>query len=406
MAVNPNDYLNLIELENMQNAGTPPATAAPAPPGVSQQKALQQIAAAGGGPSFNQYDSVDPIRRGALEAADSALAVREKMVNHYNKQRTASAGNFLNDLVQNLSVAYMRTQHPHAAQGMHTPYENVISEADKVTELLKDMERTRLAQLQHDEIVRQHDEQIRHNRAQEEYMKPYYAAQTHKFKKEELEELKNLKLQEKYPQAKTFSSMPKGSVNDAMKELRTRANKPTAERAVLKTLNDMKTIVDKHPDLSTSFAAMIMPSENENLRTSALRKSFVNKKDRIALEELEKLSASLVGKETRNLGATRGNQFLEKMMKASNPHAGLTPEAVTRIRDDFKREHEYSLRDAELARAGIAQGFYAPMLMEEEEPAANTTSVIINGVKRPLTGNITPERLQELQAKGYEVVND
>lgn len=398
--MNTTDYLDLTELEMAQNGGQP------MPPSGQPQKAWKAVTAANTAPGFDNFDAPHPVRRGALEAVDSAMAAQERM---YQKsmQRQMKNSSFLNDALYNLGSAYLQQSAGIQMPNLQAQREaRAQQDAKQAFQLMEEMRHAEHARMQ-DERQRQHYEELaRHNLSQEEMMRPYYEAQTHKFKKEELEELKNLKLQEKYPEAKTFASMPKNSVNDAMKELRTRANKPVAERVVLRTLDEMNTLVSDHPDLSTSFSAMIMPDKHASLASSALRKKFVNKKDRVALERLEKLAASLVGKEVKGLGQTRGNLFLEKMMAASNPHAGLTPEAVKYIRDDFKREHEHSTKDAELARAGIAQGFYAPMLMEEEEPAANTTSVIINGVKRPLTGNITPERLQELQAKGYEVVND
>jgi hypothetical protein len=228
--------------------------------------------------------------------------------------------------------------------------------------------------------------------------------------KEALTEQAIANLQKKIPGAIPMSALPVGARTDAYKELRMRANKPAKLYPIQRTLDEMVKIADANPDLSTSFAAAVFPEHYKGGILNTAQLKSMPKEKRIAMERFNKLSNDLVVKQVHGLGSQRASIFLERIMKASNPHYGLTPEAIRAIRDAQKQDYDEAVADSKVTKAAISGVYYVPEmepehLTREEEPTSeptpqNSQMVEITNKKTGERKAVTLEEARQLGALG------
>jgi hypothetical protein len=184
---------------------------------------------------------------------------------------------------------------------------------------------------------------------------------------------------------------------------------PKANQKVLGILDEMVDITQKHPNLSTSFSALL---GGNNVPS----KWFMNKDERIANEKVKTLANKLVLMQTEaGVGGARMGQFLEQIIAKSKANETMTPETIKYLRDMSKHEYDVSLKDSEIAKKAVAGkpgiGRYdVPEYYEDyHEPTVNNTgqSAPILKFKSPsgevvnFGGNITQEKILQLEQQGF-----
>lgn len=352
--MNPQTYAQMLELQ--QQKGAPLTSQGQAP--------MQQQAPAGA----QRYDSSNPLSEGSMAAVNAA---RQSMSGAAPKKK-----GFIDSMLRMVemgAIAKLRGSRELAAQNLG----NMIKTPDEADEAMRAQEAARAAEnfkmmqfLQSNEHMRQqhshkqsmlneqrrhHDMQSRHQGAHSDY----YRAMSEKARREGMADFGSKDLP---PGAIPYAGRTSADKSGFTKEMRERANKPNRDIKVLRTLDKMSDIVDKYPDLSTSVSAAMFPGKYEGgvLNTAAL--SSMPHEKRVALEKLNKLSNDLVLKQVHGLGGQRASIFLEKIMQASNPHSGLTPEAIRAIRDNFKEDYDESLTDSKVVRKALQGNYYVPMM--------------------------------------------
>lgn len=368
--MNPQTYTQMLALQQQKGA-----------PITSQGQAPMQQAA----PRVPRYDANNPLSEGSMAAVNAA---RNSL-----SGATPRKKGLLHDLIgmaRSANITGLRESNVAAARGLgnffKTPEEEEerlrAQEAARTAENLKLMEF-----LQANEHMKQQhahkqamlEEQKRHHNMMASTQgahADYYRALTEKTRREGIGDLGSKDLP---PGAIPYAGRTAADKSGFTKEMRERANKPNREIKVLRTLDKMSEIVDKYPDLSTSVSAAMFPGKYQGgvIDTAALK--YMPHEKRVALEKLNKLSNDLVLKQVHGLGGQRASIFLEKIMQASNPHSGLTPEAIRAIRDNFKEDYDESLLDSKAARKGLQGNYYVPMMEPEysdlTEPEISTGDV-------------------------------
>lgn len=308
----------------------------------------------------------DPLQKGAGEAINS---VRESIGARPKPGRFSPLFQLANEVG---SAMLKSSENPMAQQFGHMPLNLHAAQdqhADENMKIMQYLQKAEQAKRQHEMQSGHYAEQSRHNKA----MEGMYSDRAMKPSKEELNETAIQDLQKKIPGAIPLNALPQGARTDAHKELRGRANAPSKLYAVQKTLDEMVNIVEKHPDLSTSLSAALFPKEYGGGAIATAKLKAMPHDKRVAIERLNKLANDLVLKQVHGLGTQRATIFMEKIMQASNPHYGLSPEAVRAIRDSQKQSYDYAVADGKAARAAMSGGYYLPTvdpesLEAEEEP--------------------------------------
>lgn len=303
--------------------------------------------------AHHQQQGFDPLSAGASKAVSQ---VRESL----GAKSQNNARPFV-EALGNLGTELLRTSDIENGvsprEGGFNPYAEQDAQLAQNMKIMQFLARQEEARKLHELRQQQLAEQTRHHMVNE----------TLGPNKEALTERAIADLQQKVPGAIPMSTLPVGARTDAYKELRQRANSPSKRYAIVKTLNEMVKIANDYPDLSTSYAAAIFPEKYEGGILDTSRLKAMPKEKRIALERFNKLSNDLVIKQVHGLGGQRASIFLERIMKASNPHYGLTPEAIAAIRDSQQEEYDFEEADSKVAKGALAGQYYTPYLEPESQ---------------------------------------
>jgi hypothetical protein len=345
------------------------------------------------------YENINPITQGSIagiNAARESLSTQKEPMG-FGKQ----LGNALSQGLQNVGVGLLRgDSHPVLQQigsAMQTPQERMKQQYEQNMQLVAQMEASKRAQQhwEHSQAVlaeqkRQHDMMAPQHEAHTNYYNMMSEKAKKDMMKEEQIEQETEKLNEEHPGAISYKGRTAAERSAFTKELRERANKPSTEIKVLNTLDKINEIVKDYPDLSKSASAAMFPGKYKGGIADTVKLRLMDHKKRVALEKLTKLSNDLVIKQVHGLGGQRASIFLERIMQASNPHHGLTPEAIEAIRDNFKEEYDKSFEDGKMARKALHGNYYVPMMEPEYGKKAQ------DALKTPDISSMSNEELLRL----------
>lgn len=313
------------------------------------------------------HEHFDPLSEGASKAIHQ---VRKNI--GYKKPSNMRP---LVELLGNLGNAGLRSSESLMAQELgqqgFNPYAAEEARAAQNMQIMqflaKQEEARKIHEFKQQEMAQYQALQQQKLAEEQRYHKAYEAIDSRKALKPDKEAVTEQAihdLQQKVPGAIPMSALPVGARTDAYKELRMRANRPAKRYPVIKTLSEMVKISKDYPDLSTSYAAAMFPENYKGGILNTAQLKAMPKEKRIALERFNKLSNDLLVKQVHGLGSQRASIFLERIMKASNPHYGLTPEAIQSILDTQKEDYDYEVSDSKLSKGAIGGVYYVP----ETEP--------------------------------------
>ena len=221
--------------------------------------------------------------------------------------------------------------------------------------------------------------------------------------------------QEEHPGAIPYSSMSKNDQAFYTKQDEQRLNAPISFKKAVNILDEMTDIVEKNPNLSTSWTSWLGGE-------SVPAKVFSNPKDRIANEKMNMLSNQLVlMKAEAGVGGAKVGQFIEQIMAKSKPNAGLTKETIKYSRDLARHELKELEEDRNLVKKGRMgkKGIgrihipaeYAPY-EEPQQPSNQSFSGQTITLQSPdgqtinIGGDITAEKLLQLEQKGFKRIDN
>lgn len=359
--MNPQTYAQMLQLQQQKGA-----------PLTSQGQAPMQQQAPAEAP---RYDLNNPLSEGSMAAVNAA---RESMKGKSGK-KPSIFHNVLNGIlgtVKNAGLAKLRGSNIGAERQLGHFYKTQeeeeaqkAQENEKIlqflqtNEIMKQKQANEIAMQNHkaaqlSEQRRHHDMQSRHQGAHSDY----YRAMAEKARTGGYGE------QEGLPEgAVPYSQMTSQEKSKMTTSLLDRINRPKEDLKVLKKLDRINEISHQNPHLATSLAMILTPQHYEGSAFDTLRIKLNDalggkqgKKDRALLEEAEKIYGDLVIKKVHGLAGQRANMFLEKQMKKSNPHSGLTPDAAQAIRDSMKLEYDENLPEARIARKAYSGRYGIP----------------------------------------------
>ncbi len=354
-------FMQLLGLQSQ--VGAPPSHQGmpSAPQGAPQQQMP---------PVVPVYNSSNPLSQGSMAAINASTQ-------SMGGRKTGIVPGLL-DLAENLSISHLRSSDRAQAQALgnhfRTPQERDAAQESKNMQMMKFMQANEKMKEEQAYKNAMLEEKRRsndiHGKTQGAHA-DYYRAMAGKTRGESQVNEKNERLQSIAPGAISYSGRTAAERSAFTKELRERANKPASEIKVLNSLDKINKIVSDYPDLSTSAAAAMFPGKYEGGVIDTAKLNAMPREKRIALEKLTKLSNDLVLKQIHGLGGQRASIFLEKIMQSSNPHYGLTPEAISAIRDNFKEDYDKNLADSKMARKALHGNYYVPMMEPEYVEAWN-----------------------------------
>ena len=141
---------------------------------------------------------------------------------------------------------------------------------------------------------------------------------------------------------------------------------PINQRTV-STVQEMKDIFEKYPNIGSSFLNMIDNEEGktENSFWNMLAKKVVNDDELSAVQQLKKLSNDLTLSTVKGLSGTSATDIMKKAVKASSPSGRLTHDSFNKIADSWSKRANENIRHAKLIENSLSRGMY-PMSGEVE----------------------------------------
>ncbi len=135
-------------------------------------------------------------------------------------------------------------------------------------------------------------------------------------------------------------SMSPGERNSYTKEARTEQKFVQGQVKVNRIANQMKSLIEKHPNMADDFAAAIVGDEKERgTMLTKLKRKGVDKSDLAAFEKFSTLSNDLVLKQSESTGRNATDSRMEIIGK-SKPNAANTDEANHYLIDRILYETE------------------------------------------------------------------
>lgn len=366
--MNPQTYAQMLQLQQQKGA-----------PLTSQGQAPMQQQAPAEAP---RYDLNNPLSEGSMAAVNAA---RESMKGKSGK-KPSIFHNVLNGIlgtVKNAGLAKLRGSNIGAERQLGHFYKTQeeeeaqkAQENEKIlqflqtNEIMKQKQANEIAMQNHkaaqlSEQRRHHDMQSRHQGAHSDY----YRAMAEKARAGGYGE------QEVLPEwGYSFKGMSPSERNLARKDMLERVHKPNEMKKARETLKEMQVIAGKFPHLSKSFAAVLSPEDSGGI-ANTVKRWAMNQEDTDAIAKFKKLRSDLVIHNTKALGATRANMFLEKTIKEASPDYGMTPEVVDYMGKHFdKVYYEPAMEDSKNVRRAIKGGFGALKPLIEEDAEAKGVS--------------------------------
>lgn len=154
------------------------------------------------------------------------------------------------------------------------------------------------------------------------------------------------KAQQYYPQERP--NVPKGNVSfdelskpeqfDVSKRMRNDLRSAEDVYKADRTLDEMKNIMEKYPELSDTLANILIDPKSSSIK-SKIARSLINKKDRAALEKFTKLSNDLVLQAGTALGAKNFTDAKLRVLETAKPTSLNSTEAnlflINKMKEEF-----------------------------------------------------------------------
>jgi len=155
-------------------------------------------------------------------------------------------------------------------------------------------------------------------------------------------------IQKVHPSAIPYTaSMPSKERTDFTKDLQSRINEPLGFKKQLNIVDEMLDVVEKNPNISTSFGSLI---EGKGV----VSRWVTSEKNRVDLEKLNNLQKRLaLTKVESGVGGARMTVFLEKLINESKVHGGLHPDTIKAYKKSMKGEYKHLLEDSKTAREAL-----------------------------------------------------
>jgi len=124
-----------------------------------------------------------------------------------------------------------------------------------------------------------------------------------------------------------LSSLPKNEQLDVTKRMRNDLKAAYSVKKAKNTLMEMKKLTEDNPGLSDTFANIIIDPKKDANITSKIAKTFLDKKDRAAVEKYIKLGNDFILYGGEGLGAKNFTDAKAKIIEMSKANVGNSQEA-------------------------------------------------------------------------------
>lgn len=214
-------------------------------------------------------------------------------------------------------------------------------------------------------------------------------------------------LNQKYPGAVPFELMTPSMQKDSMTYLRNINEHANDYGKIVEDLHELKDIVNKYPNLSTSVTAAFYPEGKGFLETT--KRSLLNQDERFAIDRSKKLVSDLLGYKIQSSTGQRMTDLMKKIFGESLPDLTKNTNKANNILIDealesFEPMHDYSRLTPDM----ISNQFILPKPIPKlkrrstqernfgsQEPETQKTSISPNSIN-DLNG--IDKRLEEIRA--------
>ena len=173
-----------------------------------------------------------------------------------------------------------------------------------------------------------------------------------------------------------LQTMGKTFANDWGKLASKEISQIPINQRTIETVQNMRDIFEKHPNIGASFLNMIDNEEGktENSFWNILTRQFVNQDELSAVQQLKKLSNDLNLSTVMGLPGRSGTDIMKKAIKASSPSGRLTHDSFNKIADSWSKRANENIQHAKLIENSLSRGMY-PMFGEGEINNPNVESI-------------------------------
>lgn len=222
-------------------------------------------------------------------------------------------------------------------------------------------------------------------------------------------ELKTEELQKTYPGAVSFDAMTPTERTQSAKEIRELSAKAPAYHKLLKNIDELESIVRKHPNLGYAMTAAWYP-EGEGLIDSLI-KSGMPQDEIFAIQRSRKLVKDMQKHEIKSAGGKTATNLYKQLVGETLPNITKnSSETNLAVLKDLKSEFEPVYAHAKLAPTMLSKRFLAPMVLPEIDKPQDSREKDAN-ISTQRAGEIgvdmeniyqyaTPEELEELKSLG------
>lgn len=140
---------------------------------------------------------------------------------------------------------------------------------------------------------------------------------------------------------------------------------PINQRTI-ETVNNMRNIFEKYPDIGSSFLNMVENEEGKSDNTwwNLLTRQFVSDEKLTAIQQLKKLTNDLNLSTVMGLPGRSGTDIMKRAIKAAAPSGRLTYDAFNNIADSWSKRAEENINRAKTIEDSLSRGMYPKNLNE------------------------------------------
>lgn len=150
-----------------------------------------------------------------------------------------------------------------------------------------------------------------------------------------------------------FNDLPKNEQLDVSKRMRNDLRAAHEIKKATGVLNEMEKIMNEHPNLADSLSNIFIDPKKDSTILSKFGKSFLDKKERAAIEKFVKLSNELILHGGQALGAKNFTDAKAKMLELSKPVAGNSQEANLFLIKNMRKQFDPWQAYAEDLKKGL-----------------------------------------------------
>lgn len=324
---------------------------------LQQQQAMHQGQPPQAAPSGNAWSQIvnqtqgdarqtmqgNPIQSGTLQGMETAAQLRAELMEQLRAQKEPQVSpwlRFAQNLAQDVGKAGLLSSNAPMAQQLGAIFPSsrdaaaarAKAQQDRTENQLKLLQELELAEYRNKERDVRRDELAeteRHHRATEIDPIKQYKVESYKHKEA---------LEKKFPQFKgriislNDPHLTAGQKDRYSLQMQQDVERYEAQADVLKTMKRFKTIVDAHPNLSTSATALLAAAgkdpESFTATLARMGQSGISKEDRTALEELKSLTKNMLVPAMSGVKARGLNQWLEKRLADGTMQYHHSPQTI------------------------------------------------------------------------------